>query len=271
MQTRDRPMPPRARTIVTHPASLAGRPARRRTGAGLGRRERALADLLEPAAVAIHWVGPDGTILWANRAELDLLGYGRGEYVGRHVAEFHADPDAVADMLARLGRDETLRDYPARLQRKDGTIRHVLISSNVRREGDAFVHTRCFTRDATERKRAEEAAARLAAIVDSSEDAVIGKTLDGTVTSWNRGAERLYGYAAEEVVGDPIAMIVPPERREELAGIMERLAQGERIANHDTVRRRKDGRLLDVSVSISPVRDGAGGIIGAATIARDVT
>ena len=93
-------MTPRAPRIVTHPASLPKRPARRRSGAALGRRERALAELLEPAAVPIHWVGPDGTILWANRAELELLGYERGEYVGRHVAEFHADVGAIADIGA---------------------------------------------------------------------------------------------------------------------------------------------------------------------------
>ncbi len=149
-------MPPRAPRMVTHPASLRGRPARRRAVAALSRKERALADLLEPAAVAIHWVGPDGTILWANRAELELLGYERGEYVGRHIAEFHADPAPIADILARLGRNETLRDYPARLRRKDGTVRHVLISSNVRWEGGEFVRTRCFTRDATQRERTNE-------------------------------------------------------------------------------------------------------------------
>jgi len=122
----------------------------------LRRRERELADFIENASVGLHWVGADGTILWANQAELDLLGYTREEYVGRMITEFHADEDAINDILRRLMNRETLHDYEARLKCKDGSVRHVLINSNVMWEEDRFVHTRCFTRDITERKRAEE-------------------------------------------------------------------------------------------------------------------
>jgi len=122
----------------------------------LRRRERELADFIENASVGLHWVGADGTILWANQAELDLLGYTREEYVGRMITEFHADEDVIKDILRRLMNRETLHDYEARLRCKDGSVRHVLINSNVMWEEDRFVHTRCFTRDITERKRAEE-------------------------------------------------------------------------------------------------------------------
>jgi PAS domain S-box-containing protein len=122
----------------------------------LRRRERELADFIENASVGLHWVGADGTILWANQAELDLLGYTREEYIGRMITEFHADPDVIGDILRRLMNRETLHDYEARLKCKDGSVRHVLINSNVMWEEDRFVHTRCFTRDITERKRAEE-------------------------------------------------------------------------------------------------------------------
>ncbi|MDF3041567.1 MAG: signal transduction histidine kinase, partial [Thermomicrobiales bacterium] len=111
----------------------------------------------------------------------------------------------------------------------------------------------------------------LAAIVESSDDAIIGKTLQGTITSWNRGAERLYGYAAAEAVGQPISLIIPPELPSELPGIMARLRRGERIDHYETVRVRKDGTRLDVSVSISPMRDDADRIVGAASIGRDIT
>jgi PAS domain S-box-containing protein len=111
----------------------------------------------------------------------------------------------------------------------------------------------------------------LEAIVESSEDAIFSKTLDGLVLSWNTGAERLYGYSAHEMIGHPIHTIVPLERRQELADIMQRLSEGHRIAPFETVRRRKDGCLVDVSVTISPVRDATGKIIGASTIARDIT
>jgi PAS domain S-box-containing protein len=125
--------------------------------------------------------------------------------------------------------------------------------------------------DVTERQRAEEARARLAAIVASSDDAIIGKTLEGVITSWNAGAERLYGYAADEVIGKPIALLIPPERSDELPAIRERLRRGERIHYYETVRMRRDGQRLDVSVSISPIRNTTGCVIGAASIARDIT
>ncbi len=131
--------------------------ARREAEAALRRSERVLADFFENGALGLHWVGPDGIILRANRAELELLGYAPEEYIGHHIAEFHADRDAIDDILARLTRAEELHNYEARLRCKDGSIRHVLISSNVYREDGRFVHTRCFTRDITGRKRAEEA------------------------------------------------------------------------------------------------------------------
>ena len=111
----------------------------------------------------------------------------------------------------------------------------------------------------------------LEAIVESSDDAIFSKTLDGLVLSWNSGAERLYGYSAHEMIGQPIHIIAPLERRQELADIMQRLSEGHRIEHFETVRRRKDGRLVDVSVTISPLRDATGKIIGASTIARDIT
>ena len=111
----------------------------------------------------------------------------------------------------------------------------------------------------------------LASIVDSTDDAVIGKTLDGTIISWNRGAERIYGYTAEEVVGQPISVLIPSDRPDELPGILARLARGERIEHYRTRRARKDGKIIDVSVTISPVRTESGEIIGASAIARDVT
>jgi PAS domain S-box-containing protein len=120
-------------------------------------KQAELTDFVENATVGLHWVGPDGTILWANRAEHELLGYTREEYVGRNIADFHADPPVIDDILCRLTRGEELYGYEARLRCKDGTVRHVLISSSVYRKNGEFCHTRCFTRDITERKAAEEA------------------------------------------------------------------------------------------------------------------
>ena len=123
----------------------------------LAESEADLNDFFENAVMPLHWVGPDGTILRANRAELDLLGYSAEEYIGRHIAEFHADGPAIDDILRRLLDGEELHDHPARLRRKDGAIRDVLITSNARHGDGIFLHSRCFTRDITEQKRAEAA------------------------------------------------------------------------------------------------------------------
>ncbi|MBZ9701699.1 MULTISPECIES: PAS domain S-box protein [unclassified Mesorhizobium] len=520
-------------------------------------------DFFENAAIALHFVGKDGTILRANRAELEMLGFTAEEYVGRNIREFHADQVAIGDILDRLSRREELKNYRARLRAKDGSIRWVEITSNVRLVGDRFLNTRCITIDVTETvkaqelireqerrlaityenaaagiveanaegqllrvnshlcdllgctqdeligrsifdrtfpadveadreqyrrqvageidsytlekrfvskngsvfwavvtstsvhdcegsfryavrvqhdiserkrieaalaKRAEEqgaihrftemlqhartqedvyepaldaiqralqcqrasillldkdgrmkfvawrglsdtyrlaveghspwstesqepqpicvgdakhadlpeqlkqairsegigavyfipitqggrllgkfmayfdqpqeyseeqielgrtiarqlgfgiqrikgenAAQRLAAIVESSHDAIVSKDLNGIILTWNRGAERLFGYAASEVLGEPITIIIPPERLQEEPLILGRIRKGEIVDHFETVRRRKDGSLVDISLTISPVRDAAGRIVGASKIARDIT
>lgn len=115
-----------------------------------------IGDFFENAALSLHWVGPDGTILRANRYELDFLGYSRDEYEGHHISEFHADQEVIEDILSRLTRGETLTDYEARMVAKDGSTKHVLINSNVRWKDGEFVHTRCFTRDVTDQRVAEQ-------------------------------------------------------------------------------------------------------------------
>jgi PAS domain S-box-containing protein len=125
--------------------------------------------------------------------------------------------------------------------------------------------------DISEQRKAEEDQARLAAIVESSEDAIISKSLEGIITSWNEGARRLFGYSAEEMLGQPVSRIIPVERSEEEAQILARLRRGERVDYYETVRRHKDGRMVDVSLTMSPIRDGGGCIIGASKIARDIT
>ena len=115
------------------------------------------------------------------------------------------------------------------------------------------------------------AASWLAAIVESSEDAIVSKRLDGTITSWNPAAERLFSYTAEEVIGRPISMLAPPDRENEMPATLERIRRGQKVDRYETVRRRKDGSLVDISLTVSPIRDEAGRIVGASKIARDIT
>ncbi|MCU1466289.1 MAG: sensor hybrid histidine kinase [Actinomycetia bacterium] len=126
-------------------------------------------------------------------------------------------------------------------------------------------------REASDAAEELEAASRLAAIVESSTDAMIGKTLDGVITTWNAGAERMYGYNSADVVGQNIALLIPPDRSDELPAILRRVASGEQVDHYETQRRRKDGSVLDVSVTISPIRDRDRTIVGASTVTRDIT
>lgn len=358
-------------------------------------------DFFENGGIALHLVGTDGTILHANKAELELLGYPRDRYIGRHISDFHIDRDAIDDMLARLETGEKLEKYPARLRRCDGSVKHVEITSSARFRDGKLVNTRCFTVDVTDlhhvrnelsrrenqfhqileslpvaiyttdrhgkityynraaaelagrepeigkdewcvtlrlftpdgrplphdecpmaialkenrpvrnqeavaqrpdgsffrflpyptpirdesgdlvgvvnmlfdltdRQRADEARQHLSAIVESSFDAIVGKDLNGIITSWNQAAERLFGYDADEAIGNPIKMLIPSGHQEE-ERVLERIRVGERIESYETIRRRKDGRLVPVSLTVSPIRDATGQVVGASKIARDIS
>lgn len=367
-----------------------------------------LTDFVENASIPLHWVDSSGIIVWANQAELDALGYTREEYVGLPITNFHIDTHVIDDILYRLTNNETLRNYPARLRRKDGTVRHVLISSNVMTKDGKFIHTRCFTKDVTslkeeeikreqvlaeleqsearlkmaikatnlgtwdwsakrkeiylsgecrkifgidedesvsfhrftsyihpedreqvseltlllakkehdkkydiifriyrgddnrlrwvraqgvsyfnvqnepvrivgtllditESKLAEEQSAKLAAIIESSYDAIIALTLDGTVINWNASAERIYGYSANEMIGKSVAILMPDSYTQQLAEIVPMIENGEHIKHLEAKIRAKSGRLLDMSLTISPILNARGEIIGISKICRDIT
>ena len=163
--------------------------------------EEDLNDFFEHAAVPLHWVGPDGTILRANRAELEFLGYASGEYVGRHIAEFHADRAAIDDILRRLTAGETLHEYPARLRRKDGDIREVRITSNVRWDSGTFVHTRCFTRDVTHEKRVGELKAQTEDYLEGLMEGFVAYDENWRMTYINGAGEMLLGRRRDDIVG----------------------------------------------------------------------
>lgn len=233
--------------------------------------EQELSDFVENAALGFDKIGPDGVVSWANEVQLRMLGYGRDQYVGHPVSEFHVDRERLAEMLARLEAGESIRQWPASLRCGDGSIRHVIIDGNGRFANGKLLYARNFTRDVTDGVQADRERAMLAAIVESSDDAIITKTFDGIIRSWNKGAQRLFGYSEEEAIGRPITMLIPPDRIAEEHEILQRLQRGESIDHYETVRVAKTGAPLDISLTISPMRDRAGNLIGASKIARDIT
>jgi PAS domain S-box-containing protein len=161
-----------------------------------------LQDFFENAAIALHWVGHDGTILRANKAELDLLGYAAEEYIGRNIADFHADADVIADILRRLAQGETLHSYPARLRCKDGSLRHVEITSNVSRdENGRFLNTRCFSVDVTDRRQIDELTAQTADYLEGLMEGFVAYDGEWRMMYMNAAAERLLKRDRRDVLG----------------------------------------------------------------------
>ncbi|HEY7533921.1 MAG TPA: PAS domain S-box protein [Nitrospiraceae bacterium] len=236
-----------------------------------GPNENVLRDFVDNAPIPLRCLASDGTILWANQAELDLLGFRPDEYIGHHISEFHVEESVSRDILFRLCSGETLHNYEARLRCKNGSVRNVLISSNVLYEEGTFVHARCFTRDVTEYQADRASRGRLAAIVESSDDAIISKNLQGIVMTWNRAAERLFGYTAEEMIGQSVSLLIPSDRHDEEPRILQRIAKGESVDHYETIRRRKDGTELYISLTVSPIFAEDGKVVGASKIARDIS
>ncbi|MCA1632674.1 MAG: PAS domain S-box protein [Acidobacteria bacterium] len=251
---------------------------RRKSEAALQRRERELTDFVENATVGLHWVGADGTILWANRAELEMLGYDAEEYIGHNIVEFHADRPIIDDILDRLTRNEALHEYDARLRAKDGSARYVQINSNVMWGDDGeFIHTRCFTRDVTARRQAEEARReseeRLLAIAETASDAIITIDEESRMLFTNSAAEKIFGHARAEMDGQQLTMLMPDYLRRVHEEALGRYVEtGRRHISWESVRvpgLHKDGREIPLEVSFAEfVRNGRHFFTG---VARDVT
>ncbi|HKS29613.1 MAG TPA: PAS domain S-box protein [Pyrinomonadaceae bacterium] len=251
------------------------RGAERKTRLG----EASLRTTLQSIGDAVISTDAEGRVIFMNPVAQALTGWPLDEAVGRrlpevfHIVNEHSRQPVESPtekvlrdgmvvglanhtlLLARDGREIPIDDSGAPIRDEEGRITGVVLVFH----------------DITERRRGEEAALKLAAIVESAEDAIFGKTLEGVINSWNKGAQRLYGYTAEEAIGRNVSMLVPEERMDELASIMERLRGGESIEHFETIRRTKEGQLVHVALTISVIKNVAGGIIGASTIARNIT
>lgn len=214
----------------------------------------------------------DARFVDVNESFLTMSGYTRDEVMGHTALELNiwANPETRTEVLRTLEREGVIRNFETKFRTKSGAIRLLLSSAEDLELGGE----RCLlvaSSDITDRQLADEARARLAALVESSEDAIISKTLDGKITSWNAAAERLYGYTALEAMGQPISMIVPADHADELSRIIQMIRAGQRVQHLETTRRRKNGSYLGVSITVSPIVDPDGEVIGASAIARDIT
>ena len=249
---------------------------RRPDGTASRRTEQTLhlGAILECADDAIISKDLNGIIQWSNAAAERLFGYTSAELVGSSVRrlippELQHDEDEI---LARLSRGERIEQFETVRLAKDGRRLDVALTiSPVRNAAGTIIGASKIARDVTEQRRASAAQAFLAAIVSSSDDAILAKDLNGIIQSCNAAAEQVFGYTAAELVGRPVRILIPADRQAEEDDILARITRGERVRHFETVRVRKDGHPIDISLTISPIRDASGRIIGVSKIARDIT
>ncbi|MEY2411080.1 MAG: hypothetical protein QOF48_3750 [Verrucomicrobiota bacterium] len=249
--------------------------AQRKAEEALRDSEERFVGAFEHAPIGVALVSIDGRWLKTNQAIRDLFGYSEEELQTRTIVDL-THPEDIERSWQNVGRalagDIGSFQIEKRYIHKRGNVISALLNISLIRDAEGQpLHFVTQIQDITERKQAEETRSRLAAIVESSSDAIIGKTLEGLITSWNAGAERLFGYPAKEIIGQPITMIIPPDHREEETKFLARLRLEERIEHFETIRLTKDGRRIQVSLSISQVHDAAGRLIGTSKIARDIT
>jgi PAS domain S-box-containing protein len=233
-------------------------------------KEQELTDFCENGAVALHCVDANGYITWANQAELDLLGYSRKEYIGHHVTKFHADPAVIGDILKRLAANETLHDYEAQLLCKNGSVKHVLIDANGYWLGGKFVHSRCFTRDITQRKRAEEELLSVNAALDHAGEGISRLDTHGRYISLNRVYANTLGYQPEEMIGMTWESTVHPEDLPTvIAAYQHILEQGKGEA--EARGKRKDGSIFHKHIAMVATYDRYNQFTGHYCFMQDIT
>jgi PAS domain S-box-containing protein len=233
-----------------------------------------LAAIVESSEDAIASKDLNGTITSWNKSAERLFGYTAEEIIGQPVTtiippELHDDEPRI---LSKVRAGERLEHFETVRMHKNG--RRLIVSltvSPIKDDKGKVVGAAKIVREITQKRKLEEDALRLAAIVESSDDAIASKDLNGIVTTWNHSAEKLFGYKAEEIIGKPITLIIPPELQQDENVILDKIRRGEKIEHFETIRVHKNGQRIDVSLTISPMKDDYGKVIGAAKIVRDIT
>jgi len=233
-----------------------------------------LAAIVQSSDDAIVTKDLTGIVTSWNRAAERLFGYAAQETVGRDIG-FIISPDRMEEerqVLRRVGEGVIVEPFDTTRVRKDGVLIDVSMTVwPIKDPAGRITGVSQIARDITGRRQADELHRRLAAIVEASDDAIISKDLNGVIQSWNQGAERMFGYTSAEAVGQSIRMIIPKDREDEETAVLDRIRRGEKIEHFETLRRRKDGTALPISLTVSPIRNDAGTVIGASKIARDIS
>jgi PAS domain S-box-containing protein len=251
----------------------------RRAGVAILNGEADFREILDVLPAAVYVTDPEGRIIYYNAAAAALWGQhpvlGESRWCGSWKL-FSSDgselPHDQCSLALALKDGQSLAGSEAEAERPDGTrVPFMAYPTLLYGRSGVVIGAVNMLVDITERKQTEEHAHWLAAIVASSEDAIVSKNLDGIITTWNQGAERLFGYKPDEVVGQSVTILIPIDRHDEEPAILARIRRGEVINHYETVRRRKDGSLLDISLTVSPIKNAEGRIIGVSKIARDIT
>src|SRR4029079_4460126 len=235
---------------------------------------RHLARIIESSDDAIVSKDLDGTIQSWNRAAERIFGYTAAEAIGRSIrmiipADRQHEEDSV---LSRIRAGDVISHFETIRQRKDGSLVPISLTvSPVRDDSGTIIGASKVARDITDRKAADLASQRLTAVIESSDDAIVTKNLDSTITSWNHAAERMFGYTADEAIGRSVRMLIPAALQNEEDTVLARIRAGLTVDHFETTRLHKDGSEIIISLTVSPIRDDAGRVIGASKIARDIT
>jgi PAS domain S-box-containing protein len=228
--------------------------------------------LIEASLDPLVTINAEGQITDVNEGSIKVTGWPRETLIGTDFCDYFTEPAKAREGYQETFSKGSVTDYPLTIRHKEGHLTEVLYNASVYKDQQGRVlGVVAVARDITHQKKAGEERSRLAAIVDTTMDAFIGKSLEGIVTSWNKGAARTFGYTAAEIIGQHVSVLIPPHLRTEEQRALEKLGRGERLEPYETLRVRKSGEIFDVSLTISTVQDADGRIIGASSIARDIT
>jgi len=228
--------------------------------------------LIEASLDPLVTISPEGKITDVNEGSIKVTGRPRETLIGTDFCDYFTDPDQARQGYQAAFSKGSVTDYPLTIRHKEGHLTEVLYNASVYKDPlGRVLGVVAVARDVTLQKKAGEERSRLAAIVDTTMDAFIGKSIAGVVTSWNKGAVRTFGYTAAEMIGKHIEMVIPPHLRAEEQRTLDKLGRGIRVEPYETLRVRKTGEVFDVSLTLSSVQDADGRILGASSIARDIT